>query len=77
VNREGLSFSNLLSTGFYECHSKSSTPRTGGAAMDVEAQRKANHAFVRENMPPGWDGNPDEVIEAFKKHGERLAAAEN
>jgi hypothetical protein len=55
----------------------SGAPSTSGAAVDVEAQRKADHAFVRENMPPGWDGNPDEVIEAFKKHGERLAAAPN
>jgi hypothetical protein len=55
----------------------SGAPSTSGAAVDVEAQRKADHAFVRENMPPGWDGNPDEVIEAFKKHGERLAAERN
>jgi hypothetical protein len=50
-------------------------PSTSGAALDVEAQRLANHAFVRENMPPGWAGNPDNVIAAFQKHGERLTAA--
>jgi hypothetical protein len=53
----------------------SGAPSTSGAVVDVEAQRLADHAFVRENMPPGWDGNLDDVIEAFKKHGERLAAA--
>jgi hypothetical protein len=53
----------------------SGAPSTSGAALDVEAQRLADHAFVRENMPPGWAGNPDDVIAAFQKHGERLAAA--
>jgi hypothetical protein len=44
----------------------SGAPSTSGAAVDVEAERKADHAFVREKMPPGWDGNPDEVIEASR-----------
>jgi hypothetical protein len=52
-------------------------PSTSGAALNVEAQRTADHAFVRENMPPGWDGNPNDVIEAFKKHGKMLAALQN
>jgi hypothetical protein len=37
----------------------SGAPSTSGAAVDVEAQRLADDAFVRENMPPGWDGNPN------------------
>jgi hypothetical protein len=49
----------------------SGAPSTSGAALDVEAQRLADHAFVREIMPPGWAGNPDDVIAAFQKHGER------